>query len=531
MAFRRGPPYVYQTFKLMKLTIAKKLLITISVVVACLICLIVVLAQVSLGDGFARYLARTELRKVEPVARHVERLYQKNGNWDFLDSDPELVWTEMQRALVPDNQSQDRASRNVPGRRQGPPGAPQGSPARQPHADDSLPPGAPQRRHFLLFHPMGIPPHIMELLHRVTIFDTNKNRIWGEASANRTVASLPLYSEGKQVGTLALAPGPSIFSDIESDFVTEQIRNFLVIAATAFILTIIASMILSRNLLTGIKALSEGTRKLSARDFSVRLDGSASDEIGQLARDFNRLADTLEKQDLKSKQWVSDTSHELRTPIAILRAQVEAFQDGVQEVNKKTLAVLHKEIMSLSKLVDDLYWLARFDVGKLIDKLMPMDVCACLYDTVVTFEERFKDRSISVDTTELAEGGGIINGDSNRIKQVFMNLLENSLRYTDSGGMVKVSCFEEKSSEPKIVLRFEDSAPAVPPAMLDQIFERFFRVESSRNRDFGGSGLGLSISKSIVEAHNGTISVAPSVLGGLKIEIRMPVVGGNDNAQ
>jgi two-component system sensor histidine kinase BaeS len=163
----------------------------------------------------------------------------------------------------------------------------------------------------------------------------------------------------------------------------------------------------------------------------------------------------------------------------------------------------------------------------MIDTLMPMDICTCLHDAVSSFEDRFKDRNITVDTSELAESGLIINGDSNRIKQVFINLLENSLRYTDDGGTIKISSKKDHPQEnpSQVVIRFEDSAPAVPQAVIEQIFERFFRVESSRSRDFGGAGLGLSISKSIVEAHNGAISAAPSVLGGLKIEIRLPLVG------
>lgn len=517
MAYRRGPPLASQILEAMKLTITKKLFFTIILVTACVIGLIVLLTKVSIGNGFGRYLARVELRKVEPVARHIEKLYKEHGDWEFLETDPDLVWREMQRAMAPKEAMDEKRREELVTR-----------------ADDdfgelSTPktPHAPTRHHFLLFHPLGIPPHIMELLHRVSLFNADKNRLWGEGSANLTIANLPLTVDGKQVGYLALAPGTSLYSEIESNFVDEQNRNLLLIALAGFCAATIASMMLSSHLLAGIKALSKGTHKLASLDFSTRLDASSSDEIGELAKDFNFLAETLEKQDQKSKQWVSDTSHELRTPIAILRAQVEAFQDGVQQANPKTLAVLHKEIMSLSKLVDDLYWLARFDVGKLTDTLMPMDIIVCLQDVLFTFEERFKEKNLTVDTSDLFDGEIVINADRNRIKQVFMNLLENSLRYTDAGGIVKLS---SDVTDRDVILKIEDSAPAVPRAALPQVFERFFRVESSRSRDFGGAGLGLAICKSIIEAHDGHIAAAPSVLGGLKIELKLPLAGNDKDA-
>lgn len=521
MAFQRDRPPVYQALDLMKLTITKKLFFTVILVTAAVIGMISFLMKESIGSGFGRYLAQVELRKVETVARRMETLYGRNGNWEFLDSDPDFVWHEMQRAMVPPN---DQAANgqmvgNFPHHF-----SPEdfGKPSTVPH-----PPDVNRHRQYPLFHPLGIPPHIMELLHRVAIFNSDKNRIWGIPSASLNLASLPLTSNGKQIGYLALAPGPSLYSEIEASFVEEQNRNLVLIAFFGFLIATMASMALSKHLLSGIKALSKGTHRLATSDFSVRLDASSSDEIGQLAKDFNYLAQALQEQDEKSKQWVSDTSHELRTPIAILRAQVEAFQDGVQEINAKTLGVLHKEVMSLSKLVDDLYWLARFDVGKLTDKLMPMDLTACIQDVVLAFEERLKDRNISIDTSDLYEGDLVIAADSNRIKQVLINLLENSMRYTDTGGMVKITT---EKADGKVVISCEDSAPAVPDALLAQIFERFFRVESSRSRDFGGAGLGLAICKSIVEAHGGTIVASHSMLGGLKITIELPQVGGPVNA-
>lgn len=232
-----------------------------------------------------------------------------------------------------------------------------------------------------------------------------------------------------------------------------------------------------------------------------------------------KIAVAKVEQDNNHKQWMADTSHELRTPIAILRAQVEAFQDGVQEVNPKTLQVLHSEIMGLSKLVDDLHWLSNLDVGNLKHSFVPLDVVSTLQDVADMFEERYAEKQVSIDTSGITGEACTVYADNNRMRQVFINLLENSLRYTDNGGKLKLSVEKSPSA---VVLSFDDSEPGVSEELLPKIFDRFFRVEPSRSRELGGSGLGLAICRTIVEAHSGTISASKSELGGIKIQIVLP---------
>ncbi|MCC7528361.1 MAG: hypothetical protein IT342_07550 [Candidatus Melainabacteria bacterium] len=220
---------------------------------------------------------------------------------------------------------------------------------------------------------------------------------------------------------------------------------------------------------------------------------------------------------------MADTSHELRTPIAILRAQVEAFQDGIQEVTPKTLQVLHTEIMGLSKLVDDLHWLARFDVGSLKHSFVPVDVVSTLQDVSDLFEERYAEKELTIDKSGITSESCTVYADNNRMRQVFINLLENSLRYTDKGGKLK---FSIEKSPTAIVLRFDDSHPGIPDELMPKVFDRFFRVECSRSRELGGSGLGLAICKTIIEAHSGSINASKSDLGGIRIEIVLPTARG-----
>lgn len=283
--------------------------------------------------------------------------------------------------------------------------------------------------------------------------------------------------------------------------------EFIFAAMSIFAVTTGSAYFLAKSLTKDVRTISEGTPKPANVEVSKQIEQP-------------RSATT---QDQDQKQWLADTSHELRTPIAILRAQVEAFQDGIQEVNPKTLQVLHTEIMGLSKLVDDLYWLSRFDVGSLKHSFVPVDVVSTLQDVSDLFEERYAEKELTIDKSGITSESCTVYADNNRMRQVFINLLENALRYTDRGGKLK---FSIEKSPTAVVLRFDDSHPSIPDEMMPKIFDRFFRVEPSRSRELGGSGLGLAICKTIIEAHSGTITASKSDLGGIRIEIILPTARG-----
>lgn len=232
-----------------------------------------------------------------------------------------------------------------------------------------------------------------------------------------------------------------------------------------------------------------------------------------------------QKLDSGHRQWIADTSHELRTPIAVLRAQVEAFQDGVHEITPRNLAVLHSEIMALSKLVDDLHWLAKYDVGQIRTQATAIDMNQTLQDVLESFEERREAKEIALDNQVPTEERLIIDGDPTRIRQVITNLVENSLRYTNKGGTLKIS---HSRGERSLKLVFEDTEPGVPNELMPKLFDRFFRVESSRSRTMGGSGLGLAICLNNMQMLGGTIEAGHSAMGGLKIELTLPASQENE---
>lgn len=375
--------------------------------------------------------------------------------------------------------------------------------------------------------PTRQPPHVMDLLHRTAVLDAQGRIVCGNPRALLGQEHLTLMHDGKAIGELRVAPEPYLTDRMEQDFVKEQDRNLWLIAAAAIALASLAAIGLSRDILGAIRSIVAGTRELASGHFSSRVNMQRGDELGQLAEDLNNLAARLEQQRNVQRQWMVDTSHELRTPIAILRAQIEALQDGVQPASPRTLSVLHSEVMALAKLVSDLHELARFDLGELKLNMVPVDVLGALQESVESFQERFREKKIEIDADSLDNGIYVINADTTKLKQLFANLLENSLRYTGEGGHLTI---DYKPTPEAVTLQFDDSEPGVPDELLPQLFDRFFRAEQSRSRSLGGSGLGLAICKAIVDDHAGMITAEKSPLGGVRVLVRLPAKNnGNES--
>jgi two-component system sensor histidine kinase BaeS len=214
---------------------------------------------------------------------------------------------------------------------------------------------------------------------------------------------------------------------------------------------------------------------------------------------------------------MADIAHELRTPVAILKGEIEALTDGVRQVDERMVVSLREEVDQLTALIEDLQTLALADAGALNIHKESADLAELVNQSVESFNHRLASRNISLE----APSGNtmILSCDQQRIRQLLHNLLENSSRYVEPGGRVRISLSREAQSIEMVV---EDSGPGVSNDKLSRLFDRFYRVEGSRSKATGGTGLGLSICKNIVEAHGGTILAAPSQLGGLKIIVMLP---------
>ena len=246
----------------------------------------------------------------------------------------------------------------------------------------------------------------------------------------------------------------------------------------------------------------------------LHLTRYGNNEHLMLVRDVTRIHQLEQMR----KDFVANVSHELRTPLAVLRGELEAIQDGVRQFTPESVASLQAEVGTLTKLVDDLHQLSMSDEGALAYQKAPVDVINILEVVTGAFRERFASRDLKINLS--LPDSAVVFGDRDRLMQLFNNLLENSLRYTDGGGALHISGRQENG---RFALTFADSAPGVKDAQLEKLFERFYRTEGSRNRASGGSGLGLAICVNIVEAHGGTIRAAHSPFGGVSITVELPL--------
>jgi two-component system sensor histidine kinase BaeS len=261
------------------------------------------------------------------------------------------------------------------------------------------------------------------------------------------------------------------------------------------------------------------TAKIAQGKLDTRAPVLGRDELAELAEHINEMAQSLENNEQQRRKVLADMSHELRTPLTVVRGEIEALLDGIRKADGRALESLHAEVLRLNKLVDDLYQLALADAGDLHYARNRIDLSELVDDVA----ERFKTRAAKCGlqlTIKLPEHAMQVMADSGRLTQVVTNLLENSVRYTDEGGNIVIAL--RKDGE-HAELSVEDSAPGVPDGAHMRLFERLYRVDKARSRDRGGSGLGLSICKSLIEAHQGRILAMPSSLGGLKILVRLPL--------
>jgi two-component system sensor histidine kinase BaeS len=262
---------------------------------------------------------------------------------------------------------------------------------------------------------------------------------------------------------------------------------------------------------------------LTSGDYGLRLPVHGHDELGQLSEDFNTLALTLEQNRRARQQWIADISHELRTPLSILQGELESVQDGIRPLNTESLDSLHSEVVHLNALVNDLHELSLTDMGALVYEKKQVNISDILEQSFDMHQQMAKKHNLRltlrVDTPN-PDKRILMLGDPNRLQQLFDNLLQNSCRYTDEGGEVQV--YVKENGNNNVVIEWFDSAPGVNDDDLAHLFDRLYRVETSRNRAKGGSGLGLAICQNIVQAHEGTIVASHSPLGGLKLTITFP---------
>lgn len=340
------------------------------------------------------------------------------------------------------------------------------------------------------------------------------------AFASINTWQVPLTLSGSPIGSLQIADPGNPRDDLATAFLIQRQSRLCWASGTALLLMAAAAAWLAWRFRRPIRQLQEGTHGLANGRFDLRLPAARSDELGDLARSFNRMAERLQALDAAQRQWISDSAHELRTPLAVLQAQIEALLDGVRPATPQQLQLTLRQTRSLARLVGDLHALALGDAGGVVLQRQPCDAGALLEQAVAAFAGRAASAGLSLRL--LPTPPCVVDADPDRLQQVFDNLLENGVRYAAAGGQVVI---EARLVERGLELAFDDSGPGVSPDLLARLGERFFRADGARSRDGGegGSGLGLALCRQIVAMHAGDIAFLASPLGGLRVLVTLPL--------
>ncbi len=441
----------------------------------------------SINRGFLEHLNAMEEGKLKLLTGNLEAAYAENGSWDFLRDNPKL-W--IKRLL--DARLDDIVSKNLQGQ----------------DRTGEIPAIPPK-------------PSVNRTKSPFVILDAERKPLFGNPSEATEINFKPILHNNETVGYIGLLPPKQFLHPRQEEFLKQQTSALIFAVFGILIVVVIFSFPLAKRLLKPINTIAAATHDLASGKYTVRVPVSSSDELGQLARDFNAMALTLEKNEKARRQWVADISHELRTPLAVLRGEIEALLEGIRSTAPEAIRSLNAEVLRLHRLVEDLYQLALSDLGSLNYHKEDIVLSDVIMDSIEPYREEFIRQDIKF-TTDIPQGLKlIVHADRERLHQLFGNLIDNSLKYTDSGGEFAVR-LKFQNNQAKIII--EDSAPDVTKEELGRLFDRLYRVEGSRSRLTGGGGLGLAICKNIVEAHEGEISAHPSLLGGLLIKIILPAI-------
>ncbi|MGC4029860.1 MAG: ATP-binding protein [Steroidobacteraceae bacterium] len=441
----------------------------------------------SFEQGLGDYLQKSDEARLDPVVLRLAEGYRQQGGWDWLTAD-RRSWPQLLREELGSSRTQRGDARRDEGRRN----------EREPERE--MPP------------PLTMDPRFM-------LLDADGKVLIGMADRAAQAVRRPIQSEGETVGYLAYVPRLQVVESLERVFSAEQNRRFGAIAIGLLAAVLVNAALIAHWLSRRLNALSAGAAALAQGRYATRLDVHGDDELERLAGDFNRLAGALEAAQRARQQWIADIAHELRTPLAALRAEIEALEDGVRPLTRAGMSSLAQETGQLTRLVEDLRMLSLSDLGALSYHKETVSLAEVVEDCLAAQRAAIHDKPLSVETQ--LDAGLRVEADADRLAQVFGNLLQNTLRYTDAPARLRITL---AAAHGAAVLHWEDSSPGVPPEDLPRLTDRLYRVDGSRARSSGGSGLGLAIVAAIVQAHDGRITAEASPLGGLRWVLHLPLV-------
>jgi len=362
----------------------------------------------------------------------------------------------------------------------------------------------------------------------LTLTDTDGKVLW--SSAGKVVGTVMAQNEltdaiqlsnsrNATMGYVLVANSPGLQANDLSPFVERLKRVILYSGIVAATLAIVLAILVSNYLLKPVKALTSASTDLSAGNFSTRVQVKGNDELAVLGKTFNRMATNLESAEERKKTLTADVAHELRTPIAVQKAQLEAMIDGVLPVTQENLTTTLQQTDFLSRMVDDLRLLAMADAGEISFEYREIDLRVLIDQLVNRFQGQVRAQGTQIINTY--EPNNIpmkVTTDPDRLTQILNNLVSNALRYGKRGGIITIQCEADRGGAE---ISVKDDGPGLPPTAIQHMFERFYRHEKARSREEGGTGLGLAISKKLAILMGGDLTGDNHPEGGAVFTLRI----------
>lgn len=344
-----------------------------------------------------------------------------------------------------------------------------------------------------------------------TVFDNvrdpNNNQIQQQRNPPEDQKkSYPIVVDNITVGTLIVYGDPKDPMSPGFSFIEATTRATWITTLITAILAVILGIIIFRQIVSPLRQMTKAAQLITQGDLSQRVVVTSKDEIGTLATTFNQMAETLEKNQQTRRNLTADIAHELRTPISIIQANLEAMLDGVLQTSPDEIASLRDESSLLARLVDDLRLLSLAEAGQLKLVFSNIQVKTLLQKALEPLYNQAEDQSIKISLI-VDEGLPDIEVDTDRIAMVIRNLLNNAFRYTPRGGEVTISARLNLENNKQMVIEVTDTGIGINPLDLPYVFDRFYRADPSRSRSSGGTGIGLAIVKQLVESHGGNVFV------------------------
>jgi signal transduction histidine kinase len=353
--------------------------------------------------------------------------------------------------------------------------------------------------------------------NNIVVADTGGGAVGRAFAVSPGDLAIPIRAGSQTVGQLvsleAAPPGA------EEPLLVAVNRAMLLAAITAGAVGLAIALLLSQSLTSPLRQLTGAVQRFARGERSLQLPQPSGDEVGDLTRSFRGMMTEIERQEQLRKEMTADIAHELRTPLSVIQANLDALADGVYPLTRENLTPIRESTELLDRLVEDLRTLELADAGQLTLEKCEVDLSTLMRRVAARFSPRAESQSQRI---ELAPEPGLptVPADPQRLEQILGNLMDNALRHTPDGGIIRLGLTSDAQT---VFLTVEDSGPGIPEDQLELIFERFHRVDTARSRSGGGTGLGLAIARKLAEAHGGSLTAENRAEGGARFTLRLPV--------